>query len=228
MGNDGGSIPRRNEMVKEKQKTKDNKEDLNNQLIALYYFCALSKRPLQEPVVGDGLGRLFNREAILEYLLDKKNAFGDGPIICNNINSIKDVKALNVKPNPSYTRSEKPDDLNNQHHRPAPFICPITSREMNGHHPFEFIWGCGCVYSVKARKELPNQSTCLVCGKPFDDEDVIPIHPQDSKVTDGLREKMADRRKTQKNAKTKKKKRKLDNDIASRSDKVQKKIPNVS
>jgi hypothetical protein len=41
MGNDGGSIPKRNELVKEKQK--EVRPDQNAVLIATWFFCALSK-----------------------------------------------------------------------------------------------------------------------------------------------------------------------------------------
>jgi hypothetical protein len=41
MGNDGGSIPRRNELVKEKKK--DPKADERVQTIARWFYCALSK-----------------------------------------------------------------------------------------------------------------------------------------------------------------------------------------
>lgn len=41
MGNDGGSIPRRIELVKEKQK--DVKQNPNLQREAAWFYCALSK-----------------------------------------------------------------------------------------------------------------------------------------------------------------------------------------
>jgi hypothetical protein len=41
MGNDGGSIPKRIELVKEKQK--EVRPDQNAMKIATWFFCALSK-----------------------------------------------------------------------------------------------------------------------------------------------------------------------------------------
>ncbi|KAJ2004513.1 Replication termination factor 2 [Coemansia thaxteri] len=222
MGNDGGSIPRRNEMVREKKK--DEKADRKNQAIALNFFCALSKQPLEQPIVGDELGRLYNREAILEYLLDR-SAFGDGHTICENIQCLKDVKTLNVTPNPAALNSErqqanggkKPALLSFDAQPTSRFLCPITMKEMNGNMPFEFIWSCGCVFSAQARKELPTSTTCIVCDKPYDLVDVIPINSQDSKVADELRERMRARREAREDkkraAKSKSKpksKRKLD------------------
>ncbi|KAI8321767.1 DUF602-domain-containing protein, partial [Martensiomyces pterosporus] len=157
MGNDGGSIPRRNEMVKEKKR--DEQVDRKNQLIAMYFFCALSKQELHGPVVADGLGRLYTREAVLEYLLDR-SAFGDGDKICGHIKSLRDIKTLNLKENPAYKKGERGGSERKQailsfdEQRTARFVCPVTMKEMNGNLPFEFIWTCGCVFSAQARKEM--------------------------------------------------------------------------
>ncbi|KAJ2743113.1 Replication termination factor 2 [Coemansia sp. BCRC 34301] len=229
MGNDGGSIPRRNEMVREKKK--DEKADRKNQAIALNYFCALSKQPLQEPIVSDELGRLYNRESVLEYLLDR-SAFGDGHSICNNIQSLKDVKALKATPNPAFSKEQSNGKslssiLSYDEQPTARFVCPITMKEMNGNSGFEFIWSCGCVFSAQARRELPDSTTCIVCDRPFVAEDVIPINSVDPAILDALGERMAarkrdreDRKKLKSKAKPKNGKRKhedsgtADNSIA--------------
>lgn len=51
------------------------------------------KRPLQEPIVSCALGKLYNKDALLEYLLNKA-AFGDGEEICGHIKSLK-VRSTN-------------------------------------------------------------------------------------------------------------------------------------
>ncbi|KAJ2911131.1 Replication termination factor 2 [Coemansia aciculifera] len=211
MGNDGGSIPRRNEMVREKKK--DERADRKNQTIALNYYCALSKQRLQEPIVGDELGRLYNRESILEYLLDRK-AFGDGHSICDNIQSLKDVKTLNVMPNPAFSKAENAKGLSFDEQPTAPFVCPITMKEMNGNSGFEFIWSCGCVFSAQARRELPESTDCFVCEKPFVYADVVPINSTDPAVLDKLKERIAARKQEKKKSKAKTKggKRKHEDD----------------
>ncbi|KAJ2627172.1 Replication termination factor 2 [Coemansia sp. RSA 1290] len=202
MGNDGGSIPRRNEMVREKKKGEQ--ADRKTQLATMNYFCALSKQPLHEPVVADGMGRLFNREAVLEYLLDPK-AFGDGTRICGHIKSIKDVKTLNLRPNPEFSKSDskKSAMLTYDEQPSAPFICPITRKEMNGNIPFEFIWSCGCVVSAQARKEMPDSAQCLVCSAPFSANDIIPVNSLDPDVLESLRLQMEGRKQQRKRAKRK-------------------------
>ncbi|KAH9891193.1 DUF602-domain-containing protein [Cubamyces lactineus] len=156
MGNDGGSIPDRRDLVRTKQKAEQ--ADKANQLRAMWFFCALSKRPLQEPIVSCPLGKIYNKDAILEFLLDRKS-FGDGEEICGHIRSLKDVKTLKLTPNPaktppSATSSESVPDR-------ASFVCPLNFKEMNGSQPFVYISTCGCVFSqagLKALSTTPSKS----------------------------------------------------------------------
>ena len=46
------------------------------------------QRPLQEPIVSCDLGKLYNKDAVIEFLLDR-SAFGDGEDICGHIRSLK-------------------------------------------------------------------------------------------------------------------------------------------
>jgi hypothetical protein len=70
MGCDGGSIPRRDEMVR--MKKKDPKVDETEKLRIKWLLCAISDEPLKEPIVCDFLGNLFNKEALINRLLEKK------------------------------------------------------------------------------------------------------------------------------------------------------------
>ena len=121
MGNDGGSIPDRRDLVKSKAKVRSlpsyrvkkgsdpleqaEQPDKANQTRAKWFFCALSKvrhtlhsatdaddvmlqRPLEEPVASCPLGKLYNKDAVLEYLLDR-NKYGDGEEICGHLKSMK-------------------------------------------------------------------------------------------------------------------------------------------
>ncbi|KAL5495834.1 RTF2 [Sanghuangporus weigelae] len=156
MGNDGGSIPDRRDLVRTKVKAEQ--ADKANQTRARWFYCALSKRPLEEPIVSCALGKLYNKDALLEYLLDK-SAYGDGDEICGHIKSLKDVKTLKLTLNPS---SSDPNSSSDR----AKFICPLNLREMNGGVPFVYIATCGCVFSQSGLKAL-GRST----GSPSSDED---------------------------------------------------------
>lgn len=69
MGCDGGSIPRRDELVKLKKK--EEKVDQNELDRIKWGTCAISKEPLKDPIVADELGFLYNKEAVIRHLLDK-------------------------------------------------------------------------------------------------------------------------------------------------------------
>ncbi|PVZ97072.1 hypothetical protein BB558_000799 [Smittium angustum] len=201
MGNDGGSIPKRSELVK--QKAKKEKQDENLKAIARWFYCALSKKELSEPIVADELGKLYNKEAIIEYLLDPKEAYGDADKICNHVKSLKDVKVLKLLENPerNHVRS-KTDDPAYTKHSPL-FICPILQKEMNGRNGFVFIWDCGCVVSKEAVKMMGGD-TCLNCGKQYEKENIIKIYPAQEELQEAI-ENMKMRREKRKMLKKKNK-----------------------
>jgi len=196
MGNDGGSIPDRRDLVRNKPKAEQ--ADKANQTRALWFFCALSKRKLQEPVVSCALGKLYNKDTIIEYLLDK-SGYGDGEKICGHIRSLKDVKKLNLTPN-----STRTPDSTDSTERPQ-FICPFNLKEMNGLQPFVYISTCGCVFSQAGLKTVSGAASssdktdgeltlCPQCGKKYSSaEDIVQLNPsQDDE--DAMRLSMERRR----------------------------------
>ncbi|CAA7266372.1 unnamed protein product [Cyclocybe aegerita] len=194
MGNDGGSIPDRRDLVRSKPKAEQ--ADKANQVRAKWFFCALSKRKLQEPVVSCALGKLYNKDAIIEYLLDK-SAYGDGETICGHIRSLKDVKTLKLTPNSTPLSSASTEASER-----VQFVCPLNLKEMNGVQPFVYISTCGCVFSQaglktvarsaspkekeekgkeKEKEPTPDQESldlCPQCGTKYSPkEDVILVNP---------------------------------------------------
>lgn len=157
-----GSIARRDDLVKVKGKKEQ--ADKGRQLQAAYQTCALSKKPLTPPIVACPLGRLYNKDALLEYLLAPPSAslpvsatpFGaDGLATAGHIRSLKDVTELKLTPNPSLeaskaTRAGEADASLGA----ARYICPISQRPMNGSVRFVFLQHCGNVVSESALKEL--------------------------------------------------------------------------
>ncbi|KAJ7231458.1 Rtf2 RING-finger-domain-containing protein [Mycena haematopus] len=133
--------------------------DRANQNRARWNFCALSKRRLQEPVVSCALGKLYNKDAVIEFLLDR-DAYGDGENICGHIRSLK---------------------------RPQ-FVCPLTLKEMNGTMPFVYLRPCGCVFSaagLNALRSTPpdgaregEKDTCPQCAAKYSHSaDCVPLNP---------------------------------------------------
>jgi hypothetical protein len=174
MGCDGGSIPVRSELVKTKQK--EETADKQVQLQARWTSCTLSKRPLKQPIVSCLLGKLYNKDAVLELLLDRKS-YGDADIICPHIKSMKNVTTLKLTPNTDTIPQQSAiiGHFTEKANRSS-FICPISKKEMNGRNRFCYSLTCGCVISEQAIKTITSE-TCLVCNKPFSLDEVILINP---------------------------------------------------
>lgn len=69
MGCDGGSIPRREELVKLKKKAE--KVDPTEVERIKWFTCAMSNERLKEPIVACELGHLYNKEAVIRALIEK-------------------------------------------------------------------------------------------------------------------------------------------------------------
>ncbi|KAJ1977075.1 Replication termination factor 2 [Dimargaris verticillata] len=212
MGNDGGTIPRRSEMVR--QKARAEKLDEKTLARAKYTLCALSKRPLHPPLVACGLGNLYNKDALLEHLLNTTKS-SDTALVCPHVRSLKDVTNVTVTLNPSYqptdivvTSSVSASTAQGQHY---PVLCPITLKELNGTTPFVFSLACGCVCSQAALSEVKSATTqCLQCGTTCTAADWLPLYPQGEQLQqakDRLSARKAELALAKKNKKAKKRAR---------------------
>ncbi|XP_015239629.1 PREDICTED: protein RTF2 homolog [Cyprinodon variegatus] len=202
MGCDGGTIPKRHELVKGPKKVE--KVDKNAELAAKWKYCALSQEKLRRPIVACELGRLYNKDAIIEYLLDKSAERPNAEAV-THIRGIKDIKELNLTDNPEWEgerRNAKGDRYEDIYC--GMFICPVVGLEMNGKHRFCFLQSCGCVFSDRALKEVKTE-ICHKCGDPFKDEDIVVLNGTKEEVQK-LREKMEERRAKAKPKKSKKSK----------------------
>ena len=210
MGCDGGTIPKRCELVREKKKPEKVEKEI--ELNAKWFHCAISQQELCEPIVCCELGNLYRKESVLEYLLDKSKATTD---IAKHIRSLKDVKQLVLT---KKIRKVPKDFKNNGHAADAyldfqasDYICPVAGLEMNGRYRFCFSWKCGCVISERGLKEVPS-TTCHNCGTPFTDEDLVIINGSEDDVTK-MQERMFGRRQKAKLEKKSKKSKRVNGDI---------------
>ncbi|CAG4950419.1 unnamed protein product [Parnassius apollo] len=181
MGCDGGTIPRRDELVRMKKKPEQKDKDAERAF--KWRNCALSQQPLQEPIVACGLGRLYSKSSVLESLLDKDTK----PESITHIKNMKDIKDLKLTKNPAYTNTDHTDGAVGD--GSAPYICPISGLEMTGKFRFIFLWSCGCVLAERALKEV-RQNLCHMCQQPFTDNDIVVLNGTDEDI-ELLKEKMA-------------------------------------
>ncbi|CAH1772514.1 unnamed protein product [Owenia fusiformis] len=201
MGCDGGTIPTRDELVKLKKKPE--KKDKEAELAAKWKHCAITQEPLRSPIVACELGRLYNKESVLEYLLDKTKF--ESAANFSHIRGLKDVKALNLSDNPAFKKldNEKGDayiDTNTSR-----YICPVVGIEMNGKHKFCFVWSCGCVVSERAIKEI-KENVCHKCGAAVTDADIVVLNGTEDDVDEMVMKMDARRLKAKLEKKSKKKK----------------------
>ncbi|XP_045430304.1 replication termination factor 2 isoform X3 [Pipistrellus kuhlii] len=181
MGCDGGTIPKRHELVKGPKKVE--KVDKDAELVALWNYCALSQEILRRPIVACELGRLYNKDAVIEFLLDKSSEKALAKA-ASHIKNIKHVTELRLSDNPAWegdkgnTKGDKHDDLQR-----ARFICPVVGLEMNGRHRFCFLRCCGCVFSERALKEIRAEVCHTKTKKPKAAEAVS--HPAAGEASEG-------------------------------------------
>ena len=184
MGNDGGSIPTRRELVKESAKPKtltDVKEKQKEHLAHRWSQCPLSHTALKRPVVADYAGDLYNKDAIIQYLLpddvstlDKAeaDAFLDG-----RVKGLKDVVEDQFEV--EHDEKKKVDK----------WICPVTGKELGPAVKAVYLVPCGHAFSHEAIKEMKS-SECVQCSQPYDaSRDVVPILP----ITDADKQFVLDR-----------------------------------
>lgn len=140
-------------------------------LRARWTRCFISKEPLQKPIVACPLGRLYNKDAVINFLINKNDH--DESSLQQELEHIKSLKSLincQLKSNPKASNLEDTDF----------FVCPVTLREMNGKCKFYVTRGCGCVFSESALTQFSDTKSCLVCERPdfVAKRDLIPLYPK--------------------------------------------------
>ncbi|EQL02668.1 DUF602 domain-containing protein [Ophiocordyceps sinensis CO18] len=201
MGNDGGSIPKRRELVKNVSRAPTVSELKATALESLSHawaHCALSGESLDlNAVVSDGLGRLFNYEAILNGLMPD-DAPAEATPASMGISSLRDVARL---------KFSKSGDK---------WACPISIKELGPATKVVYLVPCGHVFAEVALTEI-QEKNCPECETLFDAENVITVLPTTEKDVerlanrlDGLRAKGLTHTLKRDKSEKKKKKRKKD------------------
>lgn len=158
-----------------KQKKQGERKDKKAEKDAKWRHCQISNRRLKKPIVSCRLGRLYNKESLIEYLLNKYNK--ETCRVAKHVRHLKDVTELKfteMKKNSNTDLAGKSIETTFQ----ADYMCPIAGLEMNGHYRFVYLKTCGCVISQRAIDEIKT-SNCPICSKSFDKKDVIEINPSE-------------------------------------------------
>lgn len=185
MGNDGGSIPTRRELVKNAARALNTTELKASQQEAqthAWTWCPLSNRPLTTPVVSDGAGILYNKDAVIEHLLPK-----DPDTPASLIKEKEDVLQGRVKGLRDVVEVKFSAVTANKENQ---WICPVTSKELGPNTKSVYLVPCGHAFSEAAIKEVKGD-VCVECNEAYKESDIIPIIPLAKEDIAKLLERMA-------------------------------------
>lgn len=173
MGCDGGTIPRRDELVRTRQRPEQ--RDRDSVRAFKWRHCALSQAPLERPVVACELGNLYSKASVLEALLQREGK----PATVAHLRGLKDIRALNLTRTCS-AKSAGSSAINGDSYidtHSAEYMCPVVGLEMNGKYRFVVLWACGCVLSERA-VNMVKTDQCPRCSAPASQQDVIVLNPE--------------------------------------------------
>lgn len=171
MGNDGGSIPTRRELVKEAARNPTSTEIKESQHEQQEYYWAtdpISREPLSQPVVSDANGKLYNKATILEFLVEGARKEDAETITQGAVKSLKDV--VEVK----FEVDEEATEQANGSTRHVNWKCPITGNRLGPGSKAVYLVPCGHAFSGSAIKEVSGEK-CLTCDTEYASNDIIPI-----------------------------------------------------
>ncbi|OAX81269.1 hypothetical protein ACJ72_04387 [Emergomyces africanus] len=173
MGNDGGSIPRRCELVKSAARNPTSaelKETLREHLEHYWSTCPLSHKELLSPIVSDCSGNLYNKDAILKFLLPAEDAEDISSkadceeILKGRVKGLRDIVEV---------KFEIDDDGGKGKRRR---VCPITRKQLGPNVKSVYLVPCGHAFSEEAIREMKSDK-CLQCNEIYLPENIIPILP---------------------------------------------------
>ena len=131
------------------------KETQQEQLEFHWTTCPLSRRPLSQPIVSDSLGNLYNKDAILEFLLpsgDSTPGFSKSDneeVLGGRVRSLRDVVEVKFQ-------TEQEDKSSSQ---ALKWVCPITDKALGPGVKAVYLVPCGHAYSESAIREICGE-TC--------------------------------------------------------------------
>lgn len=166
------SIPTRRELVREAARapsTAQIKETQREQQEHAWTTCPLSHKVLARPIVSDSVGNLYNKDAVLQFLLPGDDGEGISSksdceeILCGRIKSLRDVIELHFEIDTE--RNEHPSDRAHahRHERREGWICPITAKPLGPAVKSVYLVPCGHVFAEEAIRQLKGDKCLQVC-----------------------------------------------------------------
>ena len=138
----------------------------------------LSQEPLTAPIVSDYLGFLYNKSAVLEFLLPSDDPAMEqlkadqAKLVDGRIKRMRDVVEL------KFEEADKESDAKENGHA-APkrkWTCPLSGKELGPGVKASYIVPCGHVFADAALLVLDDRK-CPQCNETFDVDNVVGILP---------------------------------------------------
>ncbi|KAK4145672.1 replication termination factor 2 [Dichotomopilus funicola] len=182
MGNDGGSIPTRRELVKTAARTPTISElkatVLENLTHAWAHDPVTSELLDMENVVSDWRGRLYSYESVLKGLMPNgdDDDSSEAPVLTNGESTAvdfasTDIKSLRDVVKLKFTRYTPPGTKGQEI-----WACPVSMKELGPATKAVYIVPCGHVFADAAIKQI-QEDICPECSSEFKAGDVVPILP---------------------------------------------------
>jgi len=134
--------------------------------------CPLSQRPLKAPIVSDCGGNLYNKDAIIEFLIPSEDPVVEAAkieqekLLNGRVKSFKDVVEIKFQIDED-KKSERGGER---------WKCPVTDKALGPGVRSVYLVPCGHAFQDVAIKEV-SQGQCLQCDEPFDQDNVVVILP---------------------------------------------------
>lgn len=140
----------------------------------------MTQQKLRRPIVACELGYLYNKEAIIERLLDSKANKDAANNDFIHIKSLKDVRELELTDNPAFKRDQRGKDASvgdggYNDRLTSPYVCPIAGLEMNGKFKFVVDWTKGKVLSERGHKIVMKNDPEMK----IQEENLVVLNPDD-------------------------------------------------
>jgi hypothetical protein len=159
------SIPTRRELVKEAVRnpsTSQLKETLREQLEHLWSTCPLSHKELLPPIVSDAAGNLYNKDAVLQFLLMGDDAEGISSkadceeVLKGRVRGLRDV--VEVKFELDKEEGKPRNEIDGR--KKECWICPVTDKTFGPNVKAVYLVPCGHAFSEEAIREMKGEK-CL-------------------------------------------------------------------
>lgn len=163
MGNDGGSIPTRRELVKEAAKaptaTQIKEAQAESQEHA-WNHDPLTRKPLSSPVVSDSGGTLYNKDSIIEYLLAEEKDAEQEKVLEGRVKGLRDVVEVKFK-------VEEEGERKIGTGRRERWVCPVTREEMGPQAKAVYLVPCGHAFAGSVVREVAERNCVQVSRGPY-------------------------------------------------------------